>query len=73
MSMTAAVVVGTRPELIKRAPVLFVLEEFKHDTVLIHTGQHYDENLSAQFFTELGLRQPSKADCGVHDAPGNSL
>ncbi|MEW5936520.1 MAG: UDP-N-acetylglucosamine 2-epimerase (non-hydrolyzing) [Candidatus Thermoplasmatota archaeon] len=56
--MTVAVVVGTRPELIKMAPVLFALEDSKMETILIHTGQHYDENLSAQFLTELGIRQP---------------
>ena len=56
--MTVAVIVGTRPEIIKQAPVIFALEDRGILYTLIHTAQHYDENLSKVFFEELGLREP---------------
>jgi len=54
-----ACVVGARPNFMKMAPLLRALEAYAHvHTVLIHTGQHYDENLSDVFFEDLGLRRP---------------
>jgi len=55
-TVTVAIVLGTRPELVKMAPVLFALEEKGEGVLLIHTGQHYDKQLSGDFFTDLGLR-----------------
>jgi len=53
-------VVGARPNFMKMAPVLLELakrpEEF--ESVLIHTGQHYDEAMSAVFFRDLGMAKP---------------
>ena len=51
-------VVGTRPEIIKIAPLIFEAEKLKINYTLIHTGQHYDYNMSEQFFTSLGIRNP---------------
>jgi UDP-N-acetylglucosamine 2-epimerase len=48
-------VVGNRPQFIKAAPVARALEGLC-DHVLVHTGQHYDADLSQVFFEELGLR-----------------
>ncbi len=56
--MAVAVVVGTRPELIKMAPVVFALEKNNAEYVFIHTGQHYDESMSGSFIKDLGLREP---------------
>lgn len=54
-----ACVVGARPNFMKMAPLLRALEPYKGvHAVLIHTGQHYDENLSDVFFQELGMRRP---------------
>jgi UDP-N-acetylglucosamine 2-epimerase (non-hydrolysing) len=57
-----ACVVGARPNFMKMAPLLraFASEGLREKVVatLIHTGQHYDENLSEIFFTELGMRRP---------------
>jgi UDP-N-acetylglucosamine 2-epimerase (non-hydrolysing) len=54
-----ACVVGARPNFMKMAPLLRALEAYPHvRTVLVHTGQHYDERLSQVFFDEIGLRQP---------------
>ena len=54
-----ACVVGARPNFMKMAPLLAALDAYPHvRTVLVHTGQHYDENLSDIFFRQLGMRQP---------------
>src|SRR6478672_7691216 len=50
-------VVGNRPQFIKAAPLARALAPLC-DHVLVHTGQHYDEELSAVFFDELGLQPP---------------
>jgi UDP-GlcNAc3NAcA epimerase len=50
-------VIGNRPQFIKAAAVSHRLRE-RDDEVLVHTGQHYDEELSQIFFTELGLPRP---------------
>lgn len=52
-------VVGTRPNFMKVAPVLEALGARKNVVqTLIHTGQHYDDNMSEVFFRELGLPAP---------------
>ena len=54
-----AVIVGTRPNFVKAAP--FLRESVKHprfDWVVIHTGQHFDRNMSEVFFEELGIPKP---------------
>lgn len=50
-------VVGARPQFIKHFP--FEIEAIKHfDLKTIHTGQHYDSNMSEVFFDQLGMRKP---------------
>ena len=55
-----AYVAGARPNFMKLAPVLAALRERAPEAehVLIHTGQHYDHEMSEIFFDELGLPQP---------------
>ncbi|MGK5631067.1 non-hydrolyzing UDP-N-acetylglucosamine 2-epimerase [Streptomyces sp. URMC 123] len=53
---SVAVVVGTRPELVKLTELVRLLGPAAH---LIHTGQHYDEELSGRFLQELGLPEPT--------------
>ncbi len=54
-----ACVVGARPNFMKMAPLLRALEAYQRlRPVLIHTGQHYDENLSDVFFEDLGMKRP---------------
>ena len=50
-------VVGARPQFIKAAAVSRELRK-EHTEVLVHTGQHYDVNMSAVFFDELGIPEP---------------
>jgi len=55
--MKVASVVGARPQFIKAAPVSAVLRK-QHTEVLIHTGQHYDDEMSAAFFRSLRIPEP---------------
>lgn len=56
--MKIAIVIGTRPEIIKMAPVIDEINKRNLDYVLIHTGQHYDHEMSDQFFLDLELPTP---------------
>ena len=51
-------VVGNRPQFVKSAPLSLALRERGVDEVVLHTGQHYDPELSAVFFEELELAPP---------------
>ncbi len=54
-----ACIVGARPNFMKMAPILRALDAYSNVcTTLIHTGQHYDANLSDVFFQELGIKSP---------------
>jgi UDP-GlcNAc3NAcA epimerase len=52
-------VIGNRPQFIKAAAVSPILRQ-KHEEYLVHTGQHYDDQLSGVFFAELGLPAPDE-------------
>jgi UDP-N-acetylglucosamine 2-epimerase (non-hydrolysing) len=53
------IVIGTRPEIIKTAPVVFELMRRDIPFRYVHTGQHYSPNLDRVFFRELGLPEPA--------------
>lgn len=55
--MKVLTVVGARPQFIKAAVVSRILRD-KHEEILIHTGQHYDYNMSEVFFKELDIPSP---------------
>lgn len=55
--MRVASIVGARPQFIKAAMVSEVLRR-RHEDIIIHTGQHYDENLSQVFFEVLRMPEP---------------
>lgn len=57
--MKICTVVGARPQFIKAAAVSRVIEQSAlGQEVIIHTGQHYDANMSGQFFEELNIPKP---------------
>ena len=51
-------VVGARPNFMKAAPVMRALQTRGAQQTLVHTGQHYDPNMSDVFFTQLGMASP---------------
>ncbi len=53
-----AIIVGTRPEIIKCSPVIRLCEKRGIDYFVIHTGQHYSYEMDRMFFEELKLPQP---------------
>ena len=57
--MRILTVVGNRPQFVKAAAVSGLLRS-EHEELLVHTGQHYDEQLSEVFFAELGLARPER-------------
>jgi UDP-GlcNAc3NAcA epimerase len=56
--MRVLTVVGNRPQFVKSAPLSAALREAGIEEVVLHTGQHYDRELSDVFFEELGLGEP---------------
>ena len=65
--MKTAIVLGTRPEIIKLSPLIKQLN--KKSTSVIFTGQHYDYNLSLQFIHQLGLAKPNYSMKISHKKP----
>ena len=58
--MRVMCVVGARPNFMKVKPVIDALERRGVETVLVHTGQHYDWAMSKVFLDELGIRPPDR-------------
>src|SRR3982075_1955050 len=57
--MRILTVIGNRPQFVKAAAVSGPLRE-RHEEVLVHTGQHHDDELSAVFVRELGIPPPDR-------------
>jgi UDP-GlcNAc3NAcA epimerase len=57
--MKVLTVVGNRPQFVKSAPLSMALRAAGIDEVVLHTGQHWDRELSQIFFDELGLPEPA--------------
>jgi len=51
-------VVGARPQFVKLAPVAEAFAATEHQHVIVHTGQHYDKNMSDVFFADLRIPDP---------------
>ncbi|MDX6666039.1 MAG: UDP-GlcNAc3NAcA epimerase [Solirubrobacteraceae bacterium] len=57
--MRVVTVIGNRPQFVKAAAVSRLLRA-EHEEILVHTGQHYDDELSSVFFSELGIPRPDR-------------
>src|SRR5918998_486391 len=57
--MRIVTIIGNRPQFVKAAAVSHRLRE-RHDELLVHTGQHYDDELSRIFFEELNVPAPDR-------------
>jgi len=55
--MNIFTIIGARPQFVKCAPVSATLRK-SHSEFLVHTGQHYDDNMSHIFFDEMGIPKP---------------
>ncbi|MGB8348835.1 MAG: UDP-N-acetylglucosamine 2-epimerase, partial [Gaiella sp.] len=58
--MRVLTVVGNRPQFVKSAPLSVALREAEIEEIVVHTGQHWDPELSQVFFEELGLPEPAQ-------------
>src|SRR6185437_749798 len=62
-------VVGNRPQFIKSAPLTLALRDAGIDETVLHTGQHWDQEMSEIFFDELGIPEPAhRLDLRTNDA-----
>lgn len=74
MKKRIVTIVGARPQIIKSSAISRAIQQnFPNDLeeIIVHTGQHYDENMSEVFFTELGIPQPNynlNVGSGTHAA-----
>ncbi|MHA1925136.1 MAG: non-hydrolyzing UDP-N-acetylglucosamine 2-epimerase [Candidatus Thorarchaeota archaeon] len=58
--MKPFIIVGTRPEIVKMAPIIYECENRGIDYYFLHTGQHYSEFMSRSIFDDMELRTPDK-------------
>ena len=65
--MKIATILGTRPEIIKMAPIIDEISKRDIEQLVIHTGQHYDEEMSDNFFKDLEIPTP---DYNIHVGSG---
>jgi len=56
--MRVLLVAGARPNFMKVAPILHALRSRGHQVLLVHTGQHYDKEMSDTFFSDLNIPAP---------------
>ena len=66
--MKIATILGTRPEIIKMAPIIDEISKRDIDQIILHTGQHYDKEMSDNFFKDLEIPTP---DYNIHVGSGS--
>jgi UDP-N-acetylglucosamine 2-epimerase (non-hydrolysing) len=74
MKKLLTLVVGARPNFVKAAPLMEALQKGgRFDLRLIHTGQHFDDNMSKVFFEQLRLPQPDEYLNIHHGGPAEQI
>ena len=64
--MKVLTIIGARPQFIKAAAVSRIIQaQQQFEEILVHTGQHFDANMSAVFFEELNIPEP-KYNLGIY-------
>ena len=66
--MKIATILGTRPEIIKMAPIIAEIDKRGINQIVLHTGQHYDKEMSDNFFKDLEIPAP---DYNIHVGSGS--
>lgn len=70
-STVITIVLGTRPEIIKFSPIIRACERLEINYSIVHTGQHYSDELDSVFFDQLDLPQPeSNLEVGSYQRHG---
>lgn len=72
MTINIASVVGARPQFIKAAPINRAFTRYGIKNSLIHTGQHFDENMSDIFFKQLEIDEPTH-NLNIHGGPHGDM
>tara|TARA_A200000113_G_C8867313_1_gene355222 strand:- start:1508 stop:2596 length:1089 start_codon:yes stop_codon:yes gene_type:complete len=70
--MKVLTVIGARPQFVKAAMVSNSLEKFNINEYLVHSGQHFDENMSKVFFDEMKIKEPD-AHLGISGGSHGSM
>jgi len=65
-------IVGARPQFIKLYPLHLEMNERGFKQKIVHTGQHFDRNMSDVFFSEMGIPQPD-FNLGIHSLPHGAM
>ena len=68
--MKSIIVLGTRPEIIKLAPII---QKLPKSNPIVFSGQHYDYNMGLQFFQQLGIRKPDHFLRISHSPPSQQI
>ncbi len=65
-------IIGARPQFVKASALSRALGQLSAEEVLVHTGQHFDDNMASIFFREMEIPEP-KYQLGIHSLPHGAM